>query len=223
MALHQKKARALQMRTRGATYSQIKQELQVSRSTLSLWLRSMPLSDERMRLVRNMNAGRIERYRETRRRTREARWEKVFDLVKNEIGTLSKREVLLAGLFLYWGEGGKTDWTVTVLSNTDPAMLKFFIQWLLLLGVEKKKIRVRLHLYKDMDVRKETEFWSRVLSLPKSSFRKPHIKHSKRENITYTIKYPHGTCDVIFGNRDVAEYVQMGLKYLQGVALSGNA
>ncbi len=223
MALREKKVSALQMRKTGATYSQIKQELNVSKSTLSLWLRGMPLSEERMRLVRDMHAGRIERYRETRRRTRETRWEKVYDAAKSQIGSLTEREILIAGLFLYWGEGGKTDWTVTVLSNTDPAMLIFFIQWLLLLGVDREKIRARLHLYIDMDIEKETDFWSKALSLPKNTFRKPHIKNSRREDITYVMKYSHGTCDVIVGNRDIAERVQMSLRYLREFALNGKA
>jgi len=45
-------------------------------------------------------------------------------------------------------------------------MLRFFVSWLLFLGVPKQKIRARLHLYKDMDEQQELQYWSKQLGLP---------------------------------------------------------
>ena len=130
MALRVKKAEAVRLRKEGATYSEIKERLQVSKSSLSLWLRDMPLSEERMREVRDKNPLRIERCRVTKANTRKLREIKVAQRVASDIETLSKRDVFIGGLFLYWGEGGKTKYSSISLSNTDPAMIRFYLKFL---------------------------------------------------------------------------------------------
>lgn len=203
------------MRREGASYSQIKQRIGVSKSSLSLWLRHLPLSPERIRELRDFSEIRIERYRETRRRTREARWAEVRKCAERDIGKLSQRELVIAGLFLYWGEGGKTSPASTTLSNTDPAMILFFMQWLEALAVPKEKLRVHMHFYSDMNVEKELQFWSKTLDLPLSSFTKPYIKNSKQTLLSYPQKFNHGTCNLLYHNRDVSEYVLKALDYIR--------
>ena len=203
------------MREAGSSYSQIKEQLNVSKSTLSLWLRDMPLDEKRLRGLRDFSAVRIEKFRESMRRKREARLATVRTQVAEDIGCLSQRELLLAGLFLYWGEGTKTAVANTSVSNTDPVMLNFFIEWLEVLGVPKKKLRIYVHLYADMDVKKELKYWSKTLGLPLSAFRKPYIKDSKRSGLSYPQRFTHGTCNVIYNNRDVSEYVMSALDYIR--------
>ena len=123
MALRKEKSEAIRMRKEGASYSQIKEKLKVSKSSLSLWLHEMPLPEKRLRELRDWNVVRIERFRNTMRRKREGRWAEVRKRAAKDIRTLSKRELLIAGLFLYWGEGTKTSVASTSISNTDPAMI----------------------------------------------------------------------------------------------------
>lgn len=215
MAEREKKAEAVRMRLDGASYNQIKERIKVSKSTLSLWLHDMPLPEERLRALRDFSAIRIERYRETRRRTRETRWAQVHKRVSEEIKTLTKREMFIAGLFLYWGEGTKTSVATTSLSNNDPAMINFFIAWLESLGVSRNRLRVYVHLYSDMDIQQELCYWSEILNLPLSQFRKPYIKKSKRSALSYPQRFTHGTCNLIHENRDISEYVLMALKYIR--------
>ncbi len=221
MALFEKKNEAIRLRKEGASYSQIKEKIGVSKSSLSLWLRDMPLSDERLRSLRDFSATRIERYRETRRRTRDGRWKDVRERAAKDIGKFNKRELLIAGLFLYWGEGGKTQFSSTTLSNTDPAMILFFMHWLESLGVPRDRLRAHVHLYQDMNVQKELHYWSRVLNLPMSAFRKPYVKKSNRSGLTYVQKFTHGTCNLTYGNRDVSEYVLMALDYVRSTFAEG--
>ena len=63
MAWRIDKNKAIKMRESGMSYSQIKAELGVSKSTLSLWLRDLPLSDTRLRELRDFNQVRIEKTR----------------------------------------------------------------------------------------------------------------------------------------------------------------
>ena len=199
------------MRKEGASYSQIKEKLKVSKSSLSLWLHNMPLPEKRLRELRDHNAVRIERFSNTMRLKRESRWAEVRERVAKDIGKLSERELLIAGLFLYWGEGGKTELTSTSLSNTDSAMIRFFMKWMKSLGVPRDRLRVRVHLYADMNIRAELKYWSTTLGLPLSSFTKPYVKTSNRSGLSYPQKFTHGTCNVLYHNRDVSEYVLMAL------------
>ena len=124
---------------------------------------------------------------------------------------------LLESLMRLTRDIGKTKLATTTLSNTDPAMLLFFMQWLALLGVPKDRLRVHVHLYADMNVEKEIRYWSKILKLPRSSFRKPYIKQSNRTDLTYVQKFTHGTCNIIFENRDVSEYVLQALGHVRSL------
>jgi hypothetical protein len=223
MALREKKSEAILMRKEGASYSQIKEKLRVSKSSLSLWLHDMPLPEKRLRELRDWNAVRIERFRDTMRHKRESRWVEVRKRAVKDIRKLNKREFFIAGLFLYWGEGTKTSVASTSLSNTDPAMIRFFIQWLQLLGVSRDRLKVYIHLYSDMDARRELHHWSKVLDLPLTAFRKPYIKTSKRSGLSYPQKFTHGTCNLIYENRDISEYVRMALDYIRSEFATGDS
>lgn len=99
--------KTLNLREKGHSYSQIKDKLGISKSTLSGWLCNMPLPDERIKELRDFNSVRIEKYRNTIRRKKEIRLKDVYKKVSRDIGKFSKREIFLLGLFLYWGEGTK--------------------------------------------------------------------------------------------------------------------
>lgn len=219
MARRKDKEIAIKMRLKGASYSQIKEKLIVSKSTLNYWLSEYPLSDERIRELRDNNPKRIENYRNTMRKKKEDRLEKVYEKVSKDISKLSKREIFIAGLFLYWGEGSKSKMCTTMLSNTDSKMLKFFIKWFELLKVPKDKLKVRLQLYSDMNIKEEIDYWSKELGISKKMFGNPYIKKSKFSKITYRKEFSHGTCGVYFDNRDVSEYVLMGIKYFKNMEL----
>ena len=219
MARKKDKQKALAMRKNGMSYSQIKEKLGVSKSTLSGWLYNMPLSEARIRELQADNPIRIERYRNTMRAKRETRLKEVYKKVTKDIGNFSKRDLFLAGLFLYWGEGTKAANSSVVLTNTNPAMLKFFIRWLELLSIKRKDLKVKLHLYSDMNIRQSLDFWSKELKIPISQFRKPYIKKTSLKSITYKNGFGKGTCCVMFENRDLWEYIIMGMKYISKISI----
>ena len=215
MARRVDKEKALELRKEGFSYSQIKEKLGISKSTLSGWLSEFPLTKNQIGALQN-NQAVIEKIRKTKLKKREARLDGVYENSSKQIGVLSEREFLIAGYFLYWAEGGKTTPYTITLSNTDPNMIRAYIKWLKFIDVQKEKIIIRLHLYSDMNVNDEIEYWHKVAGLPKSSFRRPYIKKSKLSELTY-ISRGHGTCNVIVQNRDIAEMVHQTLKYLRSL------
>jgi len=207
--------KAMRLRLKGASYSEIKKKLGISKSTLSYWLHDYPLSPERIRELRDKNPRRIEKFRNTMRKKKEATLFNAYQHVKKDISKLTKRELFIAGFILYWAEGTKASRYTTALANTDPTMLRFFITWLELLGVKREKLRVRLHIYSDMDIKKETKYWSKELGISSRNFRSPYIKKTEIGRLTYKGGFGHGTCNILVHNRDINDYVVMGIQYIR--------
>lgn len=220
MAKRQLKEQVISMRQKGMSYSQIKEKVQVSKGTLSLWLRDLPLSQKRIVELRDKSPKRIESYRNTMQKKRDARFQEAYKKSEAQIKKLSKRELFLFGLALYWGEGGKTKKTELSMSNTDPSVLKYFLVWLQQLGADISKVRVRLQLYSDMNEKKELIYWRKELALSKEVFKKSYIKNSKQSFLSYKQRFFHGTCNISYGNVHMSEYVFASMKYLENMIKS---
>lgn len=215
MARRKDKEKAIKLRLQNKSYSEIKEKLGISKSTLSNWLHDYPLPPEIIKKLRDNSPKRIENFRNTMRKKREARLEQAYILAKKDISKLNKKDIFTAGFFLYWAEGSKTPLGEICLANTDPSMLKFFIKWLKIIGIDKKKIRAKLHLYSDMNIKKQTLFWSKELDIPLDRFRKPYIKESKLSDVKYKNGFGQGTCNVKVSDQERLNYVLMGTKYIK--------
>jgi hypothetical protein len=215
MAKNEEKQKALSLRKKGYSYNKIHKIVKVSKSTLSNWLKDFPLSRTQINTLRGNNPKRIEKFRNTMKTKREVEHQSEFTRVQKQLGKLTKREKLIAGLFLYWGEGTKAASYTTALTNTDPDMLVFFLEWLHALGVAKGDIRIVLHLYKDMNIVQEMNFWSNYLKIPLKQFRKPYIKNTRICDITYRSGFNHGTCSVVILDKKTWLFVKSALKVIR--------
>jgi len=213
MARKEEKQKALEMRKKEMSYSQIKSALGISKSTLSGWLKDYPLTNKRIRELRDCEQ-KIEKCRETKRKKREERLSIFYNQEKLKIFPISKKELYLAGLFLYWGEGSKSQKAAKVfISNTDPSLIKFFIYWLeKSMNVSRDKMKIALQLYSDMVIDKELNFWAKELKISKKQFYKPYIKESKMSRINHKNGFCHGTCGLGVGDARLSERILMALK-----------
>ena|SRR5687767_9467957 len=218
MALRELKTLALEMRLeKQMSYSQIKKLVPVARSTLSVWLRKYPLSEERIRELRDKSEVRIERCRETKRRKRQERFLGYKAEEKLRIGTLTDRDLMMLGLALYWGEGGKVSRGQLSISNTDPGMMKVVVAWLKrVLNVEISQMSVRVQMYKDMDIDQVRSFWSKELKIPLANFSKPHMKKTERSGLTHKGLFGHGTCEIRVYKTEIMERTMASLEVLSG-------
>lgn len=208
------KEKARRLRTQGKSYSEIKQRLGVGKGTLSAWLADMPLTPEQMRHVRDFNPRRIEHFRETMSKKRDARLHIAYERARKDIGKLSRRDLFIAGLYLYWGEGNKSGRGNVGISNTDPGVIRAFLDWARTVGIPRERLYARLHLYTDMNIAKETLYWAKMLRFSLQQFRKPYIKKSALSGLTYKT-VGHGTCNIRFENVPMWEYITMALKYMR--------
>jgi hypothetical protein len=94
-------------------------------------------------------------------------------------------------------------------------MIFFAKKWLTeCLGISFDKLVVRLHLYSDMDSGTEHGYWSKLLEIPLTQFRKPYIKQSMRASIKEKGGFGHGTCDLTVYNAVLKKRIMMGIKVI---------
>ncbi len=216
MARRREKSLAIELRKQGRTYNEIIETLKVPKGTLSDWLSNYPLTEKQLEVLgKNIRKRRllaIERTIVVKHKKRQKRLEETYEKQKVDLLPLSKKELLVAGLFLYWGEGKKAITSSLSLNNTDPDVVKFYHHWLVnVLNISEEKIRVALHVYKDMNIEETVNYWSRELDIPKSQFVKPYVKESLRSNINQK-GFGHGTCGLYINNQKLKEQVILGIK-----------
>ena len=191
--------------------------LKISRSTLSLWLREIPVT-----LVR-WKATPSEVFRTQGQRLHAERLEKTavaVNLAREEIGRLSLRELKIAGAMLYWAEGTKDPKRELIaVSNSDPQLVQLALRWLrIVCEVPNQKIRVQLHVHTDLDLEECLGFWMKVSQLPREQFTKPQIKRSSlghRKKLSY-----YGTVQVRVCDKQLYRRIQGWIQGLHGDPLA---
>jgi transcriptional regulator with XRE-family HTH domain len=208
----QERERARQLRRdEGLPINEIARRLRVAKSSVSLWVRDIELTDEqhaRLRALnpaynRQLNGSRTiaERHRANRRRAQE------------HGRALARRAEPLhvLGCMLYWGEGGKRPPYRVCFSNTDPEMIRLFVAFLrAYFDISDGDIRIKCHLFADhVERQREIErYWLSVAGLPPGSLRKSVVnvysRSSKRKRVN---KLPNGTCQVILSRVHVVQSI----------------
>lgn len=93
---------------------------------------------------------------------------------RERVAALSDDAFFAAGIALYAGEGSKTEGAVC-FANTDPAMVRFFCDWLRrYFEVDESRMRARVYLHEDLDLSAAVAFWSAVTDVPTGQFRSPY-------------------------------------------------
>jgi len=127
-------AKAVKLRKQGHSYSEILKQVPVAKSTLSLWLRAVGLSKQQYQRLTDKKLAAMKRGWERVHEKRMERWKKIRSAAEKEVHTLTKNERWLLGIALYWAEGAKEaeyrSSTPIKFSNSDPAMLLIFKNWL---------------------------------------------------------------------------------------------
>jgi predicted transcriptional regulator len=181
-------------REEGRSVKELAALLGVARSSISLWVRDIELTEEQYMALRRRMGGRIDGSRVNTVRALERRRHEQAS--GREVAR--RRDVThAAGCMLYWAEGSR-DRNAIKFTNSDPAMVCFFLSFLRqCLGVSDEKVAVTCNLFADhLERQREIEdFWLGVLELPRSSLRKSTVnRYSKYSQKKRRNKLPYGTC-----------------------------
>lgn len=114
--------------------------------------------------------------------------------------SLKKMFLFGLGLGLFWGEGSKRNLHAVRLSNSDPALVKHFIDFLTdIYNIDRKKLKFQLQTYDDLNHEELMCFWTKYLSIEKNQFYKTTIL-KRRGKGTYIKKMEYGVLILNFGN-----------------------
>lgn len=174
------RAHALALRLEGKSYNDIRAQVGVSKSTLSLWLRDVPLTDEhRKALMASRGAASAGRANALRARN-ERRSRAIIDTARSEITDVSDRELFIAGIVAYWAEGTKNKpWGrhhQATFVNSDPGMIRLFLAWLRLLGVGNDRLVFRVAIHESADSTTAIQHWSRIVGTSPHEFQRTSLK-----------------------------------------------
>lgn len=186
--------RAVELRLGGRTYDEIAHELGVSKASCSLWLRDLPRPEDdpghrAAAEARRIAAARARAARDTARRDVEG--DAVAGAAAAWIGPVDERDLRIAFAVSYWCEGAKRKpWSRgerISWMNSDPVLVRLFLEGLRLFGVGDERIACQLQLHESADEAAATAFWRRETGLPASCFRptvlKRHNPRTVRKNV----------------------------------------
>ena len=182
MAKPHEQTQALILRKRGYSVGSIAKKLSVSKSTASYWCRDVSLSSKQIQEIAERSKHHatlnLLKSSEKQRELRQHNIEVATKKGSREVGKLSVRDIHMIGLGLYWGEGykkGSQEWGFT---NSDPAMIKFYIEWLSVSYKIPKNdliLRVSINSQHAHRVKIVEDYWSTLTKIPISQFTKTSL------------------------------------------------
>ncbi len=217
MAKSELRLKAREMRSKGESVRDISRNLDVSKSTASIWTRDIILSIEQLEKLRNnsLKGGELGRIKSAliQKQRRLALIEKCNQNGSEIIGKLSKRESLMAGLALYWAEGAKKNGKLS-FCNSDPYLIKFMISWLQInLGIERERLRLRVGINETHRDREKIvrNYWSNQTGISLAQFSKTSFKKSNPHKVYKNHNEHFGTLDVLVLKPGELYYKILGL------------
>ena len=193
-------AEAVILRKKGLSYNEIRHQLPVSKSSLSLWLKHVPLSARHKARLYTKQIRVLSLGSQSQKERRKREVDKIIAEAKAEVHLpLSQETFKFLGAALYWAEGSKTkNFEIT---NSDPLLIAFMVQWFQkVFGVSPKTFKVHLNMYPQQNERGIKRFWSKLTGIPLGnfgkSFIKPVSKNYKKNNLYYgtvKVRVPKGT------------------------------
>lgn len=171
------KENAIALRNQGKSYRQIHAELQIPLGTLSGWFTNEDWSkDVAVRLSKNIRTEHTARLVELNR-IRGQHLKRAYQAARTEAGAeLSKLKynpLFIAGVMLYWGEGGKNPKDGVKFTNTDAKMIAFYVEFLKkACGIPANRIKAHLLIYPDLEEKVCRAYWSKMSGIPVENFTK---------------------------------------------------
>lgn len=201
----------------GNSYSQLRSEFGISKSTLSSWFSKTKWSSEiKTRLVvKNRQQSRLHIIflNKIRLEHKIIRDEKYRQEARAMYEENKDNPLFIMGVSLYWGEGEKVNKGRVSIINTDPGLLQVEINFFRkILKIPEPKLRAAVFIYSDIDENTALDYWSSEIRLPRSQFIKTQILPS-RSRLTKR-KITNGICNIYFSSVEYSIKMKEWIKLL---------
>lgn len=182
----EEKEMALKLRSEGLSYSEILDKVQVSQSSLSLWLKNITLSEEQKKRLTEKGDDARKLGSLALRNQRLIKTSEIIKKSSSEIKGLSTRDLMLIGATLYWAEGSKqkehNPSKQVIFSNSDPKMIRLYLKWLdecLKISSNNIVFEIYIHETHKKTIQELSTYWSKATGFPVSKFNKVYYKRNK--------------------------------------------
>ena len=215
---------AVAMRREGKSYREIAEVVPVSKSTLSLWLRDVALTDDQLTVLRERRASSSVRRHQGIRTRHELRRAKVVADARAQIpDSIAESELFVAGIVAYWAEGSKhKPWRSAndvAFINSDPEMILLFMRWLLLIGKSADDCSFRLSIHESADVAAAEAYWAGVVGVDVGRMLKTTLKKHNPRTVRHNVGVTYHGCLTVRVKRSSDLYRQI-LGWWQGIVAS---
>ena len=176
--------RARALRIQGRSVGEIARITGCSKSSISCWVRDIPLSEKQIeRLQSNKSRGlaRAALHPNSPRQRWSRIREDVMQLAEREIPIQRNLEALkTVGAALYWAEGYKAGRNLVSFSNSDPEMIRLMMVFFReACQVPPEKFRGTIHIHPHLNAEKARQFWSNISGIPMTQFHKTQMAVSR--------------------------------------------
>ncbi len=169
------KKKVQKLRKEGLSYSEILEEISVSKGTISRWCQDIKLTPKQQARLDNKKREGATKGPKLISRRRKEEINKIKEKAKEEIEPPSLYEQKIIGAMLYRAEGDKSNGTA--IRNSDPALIEFMAKWLEQVNESSsQKLKAQLNLHKDQKENKIKEYWADLINISLKQFNKTYIK-----------------------------------------------
>ncbi len=201
MARFIEKNKALKLRKRGRSINEIAAKLNIAKSTVSSWCRNIQLGPEQIeRLAKRQESGSYKGRMKFLERIRKTRIEEVTRLRKEglkEIGKLTRRDLFIGGVAMYWSEGYTYSGGEQVgFTNSDPRMVLFMLKWfkeVCKITDDRFALQVKINKIHKNRAKEVENYWSKLTKISLSQFNKTVLIKSRVKKVYLNSDAHHGT------------------------------
>lgn len=173
------KKEARKLRRKGLSFREISEKIGISKSTASLWLRDVELSQKAKERIQKLGTDGRRRGKKTVENRIALEDENILNSVRSSVDSckLLKNDLKIVCALLYWCEGGKTEKSKLSFVNSDPVLVRYYIDnFRKAFELDESRFRPMIHIHEYHNADTQTKFWSDITRIPVSQFTRPYNK-----------------------------------------------
>ena len=198
--------------------AEIARTLEVSKSSVSGWVKDVHLTADQMAVLREANPVLNGQMKGQATRARRARAVRRGAQARGRQQARNGDPLHLMGCMLYWGEGSKARNAVQFV-NSDVSMQRLFVRFLrTCYGVPSGSICLSVNCFLDNGVTLDEihDHWLEALELPESSLRGPTLNRASRASQRLRRTLPYGTARVVVHSTFVVQSIYGAIQEYAG-------
>lgn len=217
MAKPEKRAKARELRKQGWTITEIASELSVARSSVSLWVRDIELTDAHRSAIKQRSRHWGAQNRGAQHNRQKALSQrKAYQDAGRQRARESSTPLHLAGCMLYWAEGAKTKKNAVHFVNSDPHMMVLFMRFLrdeLQVSDDLFRLQIHCHTQDDAEIQRIEQYWLDLLRLDHENLQQTRYKEgsNSRKN-----RLENGVCALQVFRTEVVHHIYGAIQEYAG-------